>query len=558
MSGDNHDIGRQLSQQTKDIAKKVSKNKFLRKAAAKVLKTAVKAILSIIKIIISKIVGLIGANVGCFATLILLAILLAMLAIQAVVDFFDWFGWGSKRKEKQEIFDNEVIPTLEHLHKQITTSLGARITFPDSIVNSNEGLEMSDVEISNEWIAELQENLTPSWVITAAVFYNHILQNEGWFKKDSWYPQSVEFDKNDTLEAKKNKMREYIQSNLQYYFDHPSTQLHFTTTEETGEEVRTRVEESCWVDPAYDEDGNVIREGYWDGPRTVSNTTQSLGSREIPTQAIAMYLTYDIPYKYITTPERSVSTTTNGDCRRTTYKSYKLKIVDDSASTETVMHDDLVIAFWIAGVPEGSKTSKIKVQDIEYIWEFSDQLAEHFDERFPTSNHRLIPRSSIYVGKPSFLIPVQEGVFQSPTVGRVTSEYGWRNFNGGGFHHGIDIAPFVENTPVVAAADGVVWRSYYNKSYGNVIMIAHEIDGVEFMTVYAHLANRAVSENDEVKKGDFLGIMGTTGHSTGVHLHFEIHENGYWNSSRSNSVNPRLYVNFLESEDDIEKILNSN
>lgn len=137
-------------------------------------------------------------------------------------------------------------------------------------------------------------------------------------------------------------------------------------------------------------------------------------------------------------------------------------------------------------------------------------------------------------------IPTQtDGDFMPPTTGTVTSGYGPR----GSFHHGIDIGKGgrTEPVPIVSVADGIVSRSYYSSSYGNVVFIKHNINGVAYETVYAHMENRAVSVGQPVSKGQYLGNMGNTGRSFGAHLHFELHI-GSWNASKSNSVNPLLYI----------------
>ena len=136
--------------------------------------------------------------------------------------------------------------------------------------------------------------------------------------------------------------------------------------------------------------------------------------------------------------------------------------------------------------------------------------------------------------------PVTEGAFMRPSKGYVTSSYGMRS---GGMHHGIDIGNNGQSTPIVAVAAGTVTRSYFSDSYGNVVFIKHNIDGQTYETLYAHMTNRAVTVGQTVKKGQFLGNMGTTGRSTGIHLHFEIHK-GSWTASKSNSLNPALYVPF--------------
>ncbi|MBW7642912.1 murein hydrolase activator EnvC family protein [Geobacillus thermoleovorans] len=138
--------------------------------------------------------------------------------------------------------------------------------------------------------------------------------------------------------------------------------------------------------------------------------------------------------------------------------------------------------------------------------------------------------------------PVSSGAFTRPANGPITSGFGYR-FGGTDFHPGVDIGKRAAVVPVVAAADGIVFRSYYSSSYGNVIFISHVINGQTYTTVYAHLEARLVGEGQHVRKGQVIGYMGNTGHSTGPHLHFELHRGG-WNEAKTNAVNPLDYIPF--------------
>jgi len=122
----------------------------------------------------------------------------------------------------------------------------------------------------------------------------------------------------------------------------------------------------------------------------------------------------------------------------------------------------------------------------------------------------------------------------------LSSNYGQRD---GRLHAGVDIANANSNVPVVSSADGTVIRSYYSTSYGNVIFIAHNIDGQTFTTVSAHLEERIAEDGQKVKKGELIGYMGNTGNSFGKHLHFEIHK-GNWNANKTNSIDPRPYLSY--------------
>lgn len=107
-----------------------------------------------------------------------------------------------------------------------------------------------------------------------------------------------------------------------------------------------------------------------------------------------------------------------------------------------------------------------------------------------------------------------------PADGVFTSGYGWR---WGRIHAGIDIAAPI-GTPILAAASGVIEYSQWNDGgYGNMIDIRHA-DGT--ITRYAHLNELYVKEGQTVGQGQIIGAMGSTGFSTGPHLHFEIRPNG--------------------------------
>lgn len=135
--------------------------------------------------------------------------------------------------------------------------------------------------------------------------------------------------------------------------------------------------------------------------------------------------------------------------------------------------------------------------------------------------------------------PVQSGgMFMRPAQGTFTSGFGTRDL---GDHKGVDIANGA-SVPIVAAADGVVSRSYYSDTYGNAIFISHSINGQVYTTVYAHLSERIV-EGGSVQKGQTIGYMGNTGRSFGQHLHFEIHK-GPWTLGKENAIDPAQYIQF--------------
>lgn len=97
----------------------------------------------------------------------------------------------------------------------------------------------------------------------------------------------------------------------------------------------------------------------------------------------------------------------------------------------------------------------------------------------------------------------------------ITSHYGMR---GAEFHRGIDLAANA-GAPIFASEAGTVIKSEYHASWGNVISIRHE-NGL--FTLYAHQSVNVVEPGQVVQKGEVIGFVGSTGNSTGPHLHFEL------------------------------------
>ncbi len=138
--------------------------------------------------------------------------------------------------------------------------------------------------------------------------------------------------------------------------------------------------------------------------------------------------------------------------------------------------------------------------------------------------------------KPDYTTRTMSGGFTWPVSsgGRISSTFGSREAPTEGastYHKGIDIAAS-SGSKVVAAAGGEVVIATYSASAGNYVMINH---GSGVYTVYMHMASLGVSEGQEVNQGESIGTVGSTGYSTGPHLHFGIRENGSY-------VDPQKYM----------------
>lgn len=137
---------------------------------------------------------------------------------------------------------------------------------------------------------------------------------------------------------------------------------------------------------------------------------------------------------------------------------------------------------------------------------------------------RLMERDRLWSSTPSV----------APVRGILTDGFGNRSdpFTGRpASHGGIDISTS-HGRPIIAPADGVVAKAEWASGYGNVIYLSH---GYGYSSRYGHLSEISVKPGQKVKRGDTIGLVGSTGRSTGPHLHYEVRVNG-------NPVNPLEYV----------------
>ena len=140
------------------------------------------------------------------------------------------------------------------------------------------------------------------------------------------------------------------------------------------------------------------------------------------------------------------------------------------------------------------------------------------------------------VATPAIMMPSTVAIpSRAPLAGEtLTSGFGMRRhpvLGGYRAHKGVDLAAPI-GTPVYATADGVVSKAEWFSSYGLYISLEH---GGEIQTRYGHLSRLNVYDGQQVRKGDLIGYVGTTGRSTGPHLHYEVRVDG-------DAVNPLPYM----------------
>lgn len=151
------------------------------------------------------------------------------------------------------------------------------------------------------------------------------------------------------------------------------------------------------------------------------------------------------------------------------------------------------------------------------------------------SNNEIYPNQVLFLPNATPLPLTQfkkVKMFVMPLHGRITSGYGWRQhpiLNKRAFHYGIDIAAKY-GTAIKAAADGVVIFSGDGGTYGNMVVLKHKYN---YISIYAHCSKLYVKKGKYVKQGKKIAAIGSTGLSTGPHLHFEVKQN-------RKAINPKL------------------
>jgi len=158
-------------------------------------------------------------------------------------------------------------------------------------------------------------------------------------------------------------------------------------------------------------------------------------------------------------------------------------------------------------------------------------FTDHWSEDYPDAYK--MPLDSI-PDKISIWVLDTAGKYRCPDQAKVYSPFGYRHRRR---HQGVDL-PLHTGDPVYAAFSGKVRMSKYYQGYGNLIVIRHE-NGLE--TFYAHLSKRLVEVGDWVEAGDKIGLGGSTGRSTGAHLHFETRFDGY-------AFDPQWLIDFESGE----------
>lgn len=241
---------------------------------------------------------------------------------------------------------------------------------------------------------------------------------------------------------------------------------------------------------------------------------------------------------------------------------YKLVLADNSINTNeeeiyTKVRDMAVATYkvyavavngndtvYINSFEEATQTiEKIKEEYANKVDEINISINEIYTQDINEVNKSVELQTAVKTAKVEVLEVVKEqekikaatldGVYFSvrPVTGTITSRFGANESIRDHTHKGMDIAaPY--GTKILAAAGGKVTYSGWMGGYGNLIIITHE-NGIQ--TYYGHASKLYASVGDKVNAGDTIAAVGSTGNSTGNHLHFEIRKNG-------TQINPQKYI----------------
>ncbi|WP_394237311.1 murein hydrolase activator EnvC family protein [Niallia oryzisoli] len=185
----------------------------------------------------------------------------------------------------------------------------------------------------------------------------------------------------------------------------------------------------------------------------------------------------------------------------------EMKTMEEDLNIKKTEQNDL-----IEKLKEQEKDAKVKVSALE-----SEKNALNNNQVSLQTNTAPQIESAISQGSSQV---VENGLFIWPTIGGTITTY--QGMRWGSFHKGIDIARPADYS-ILAASSGTVTYAGWINGYGNTIKIQHS-NG--YTTQYAHLASINVAVGQSVSQGSKIGVMGSTGRSTGIHLDFEVYNNG--------------------------------
>lgn len=199
------------------------------------------------------------------------------------------------------------------------------------------------------------------------------------------------------------------------------------------------------------------------------------------------------------------------------FEEMKVELTEWFTTLEQIKEDDIFT--YLTMVDEKILETNTRIEEMEFL-EDKDQVEDQINEYLTNAKVLGEENNLGRIGDIKLIWPL-------PKAGVISSRFGLRDAPLQGastYHQGLDIA-ISKGTPIFATADGIVTTSTYSQSAGNYITINHE---ERLQTVYMHCTERFVDVGDSVSKGMIIGTVGSTGNSTGSHLHYGIKIDGVY------------------------------
>ncbi|MCY9665741.1 M23 family metallopeptidase [Paenibacillus alginolyticus] len=469
MNISSQELGQQAAGQAGKFGKKAG-GKLARKAAGKAAKAIKKLVINIVKKFVAAAVKAVIATFG----IEIIAVLLALLIFSAIlmsISSSDWFLKGGQRNASEESADRR--------YEQVFRNLADQSVAP-----------IDSEEASESWKETLKNLVKPNWAIPASLARYKISHTDS----KVMLPDAKEVFKNlePTFSYKT------IDNDMKY----------------------TKSITACYHEESYTDDEGIEHTRTVDDPPTESVSSSKMPARKIMSGVETRYGTTEIPSVKRYFPGGTIEpngqweysgSSSSGNCTTITYIQWEKTMIDDRGVPE-IQYDAVLFKNYLIsrGVKERNLNEYyeyVKATDpyfpIElYNGKYADSGGGGYSNADYTFNGKAVdgwvwPIAIDYRG--------------------INSGFGPR---WGTFHYGVDLGGRGwPNAPILAAKDGLVIWAGAMGTYGNIVIIAHD-DGLQ--TRYAHMSSVTVKVSDQVKAGQQIGKQGSTGDSTGPHLHFEV------------------------------------
>ncbi|MGF7036062.1 murein DD-endopeptidase MepM/ murein hydrolase activator NlpD [Paenibacillus mucilaginosus] len=467
------ELGEQAGQQAEAAAKRAGA-KLTRQLANKTAGRAAKLLKRLAVSLIKKIVGAafkaILATLGPYGILVLIGVFLFLVVLESIPSS-DYYLKGGQRTAEEEIADKRYELTFRQL--------------ADDSVNP-----IDEEDASFEWKEQLKTMVKPNWAIPAS------------FSRYELIRSSVKIDLPDPVAMYENLVPTFSYQTI------------------TDDKLYTKTIKACWHEETWTDEEGVEHSHTVHEPPVETIEESTLPARKIMSRVETPFGTTDLPSAIRYYPGGTyepngawepAGSGSGGNCTWETSTRSEKTMIDDRGVPLVNLDAQRFRAFVVSRGVEDKNFNEFM------------ELVVATDPYFPVELYKgeYLAGEGLFSDADYFY---SGGVSPDGWVWPIAIDY--RGINSGfgprwgKFHYGVDLGGRAwPNAPILAAKDGVVVFARANSSYGNQVMIAHD-NGLQ--TRYAHMSAITVKEGQQVTAGQQIGKQGSTGDSTGPHLHFEV------------------------------------